>query len=113
VARAALLSLLWLPGAAFAAEEAPDACVRVVRHEAVLEGGGLRVRGEVTNACPYVARYVRVQVEARGKEGQVLGTGEGFTDPAVVGTQQVGRFDVPLAVTVQPADVIATPSWRR
>jgi hypothetical protein len=105
--------LLWLPGAAFAAEGAGDACVRVVRNESVLEGGGLRVRGEVTNGCPYVARYVRVQVEARGKDGQVLGTGEGFVDPAVLGVQQVGRFDLPLAVTVEPADVIATPSWRR
>ena len=113
LAGAALLSLLWLPGAAFAAEEAADACVRVVRHDAALEGGGLRVRGEVTNGCPYVARYVRVQVEARGKDGSVLGTGEVFSDPAVVGPGQVARFDAPLAVTVEPAEVIATPSWHR
>ena len=65
LAGAALLSLLWLPGAAFAAEESADACVRVVHHDAAVEGGGLRVRGEVTNGCAYVARYVRVQVEAR------------------------------------------------
>jgi hypothetical protein len=79
----------------------------------VLEGGGLRVRGEVTNSCPYVARYVRVQVEVRDKAGQVLGTGEGFVEPAVVGPQQGGRFDVPLAVTVEPDSMTATPSWRR
>ncbi|HEY7677663.1 MAG TPA: hypothetical protein VIG69_11355 [Candidatus Methylomirabilis sp.] len=113
LAGAALLSLLWLPAAAFAAEEAGGSCVRVVRQEAVLEGGGLRVRGDVTNGCPYVVREVRVQVEARDKDGQVLGTGEGFVDPAVVGAQQGARFDVPLAVTVEPAKVIATPSWRR
>jgi hypothetical protein len=78
-----------------------------------LEGGGLRVRGEVTNSCPYVARYVRVQVEARGKDGQALGTGEGFVEPTVLGAQQGGRFDVPLAVTVEPDSVSTTPSWRR
>jgi hypothetical protein len=113
LAGAALLSLLSLPPAAFAAEEPEGGCLRVVRQEAVLEGGGLRVRGEVTNSCPYVARYVRVQVEVRDKAGQVLGTGEGFVEPAVVGPQQGGRFDVPLAVTVEPDSMTATPSWRR
>jgi hypothetical protein len=88
-------------------------CVRVGRYEAALEGPGLRVRGEVANGCPYVVRNVRVEVVTRDQQGQVLGTGEAFVDPAMLGVQDVGRFDVPLAATVLPAAVNITATWRR
>ncbi len=78
----------------------------------MLEGGGLRVRGDVTNACPYVVRNVRVQVEVRDKDDQVLGTGEGFVEPSRLGVQEGARFDVPLSVAVQPASVTVKGSWR-
>ncbi len=106
-------ALLCLPAAAFAAEEPEGACVRVARQEAVLEAGGLRVRGEVANNCTYVVRNVRVEVETRDRQGQVLGTGEGFADPTVLGVQEVARFDVPVPATVLPAAVNITASWRR
>ncbi len=102
------------PSAALAAEEpGGGSCIRVVRQDAVLEGGGLRVRGDVSNACPYVVREIRLQVDTRDKDGQVLGTGEAFSEPTVLGPQEGGKFDVPLAVTVLPATVNITASWRR
>jgi len=113
------LALAWaavvcLPAAGLPAEEPEGGtCVRVGRYEAALEGQGLRVRGEVANGCPYVVRNVRVEVETRDQQGQVLGTGEGFVDPTVLGVQDVGRFDVPVAATVLPAAVNITATWRR
>ena len=106
-------ALLCLPVPGLAAEEPEGACVRVARHEAVLEGQGLRVRGEVANGCPYVVRNVRVEVETRDPQGQLLGTGEAFVDPAVLGAQEVGRFDVPVPARVLPAAVNITAIWRR
>ncbi len=110
----AALACAALPAAPFAAEDAAGgSCVRVTRQDAVLEGGGLRVRGDVSNACPYVVRNVRVQVETKDRAGQVLGTGEGFVEPSVLGAQEGARFDIPLSVAVQPATVTVTASWQR
>lgn len=104
--------LLALP-AALPAQPQEAGCVRVTRDAAILEGPGLRVRGEVANICPFVIRNVRVQVEARDREGRVLGTGEAFVEPAVLGAREAARFDVPLPTRVEPATVNITATWRR
>jgi hypothetical protein len=113
--RALLLAgaaLLAPPGAARVAPAEDAGCISVLKQEAVLEGPGLRVRGEVTNACSYVVRNVRVQVEARDANGQALGTGEAFVDPSVLGAQDMARFEVPIAITVQPATISTVTTWR-
>ena len=105
--------LLALAAAALPAEEQETGCVRVSRQEALVEGPSLRVRGEVTNTCPFVVRNVRVQVEARDKDGRTLGTGDAFVEPAVLGAQEGARFDVPIPTIVEPAEVNITATWRR
>ena len=109
----AFATLLGLPAAASAAEEAEGACIRATRQEAVGEGPATHVRGEVTNTCPYVVRNVRVQVELRDKDGQVVGSGDGFVDPTVLGMQEAARFDVPAPATAAHATINVTASWRR
>ena len=104
--------LLALAAAALPAEEQETGCVRVSRQEALVEGPSLRVRGEVTNTCPYVVRNVRVLVELRDKDGQVVGSGDGFVDPAVLGAQEAARFDVPAPATAAHATISVTASWR-
>ena len=106
-------ALLCLPAGALAAEQqGGETCVRVAKQEAAGEGPGLRVRGEVTNTCPYVVRNVRVLVELRDKDGQVVGSGDGFVDPAVLGVQEAARFDVPAPATAAHATISVTASWR-
>lgn len=113
VALAAAAALLAVPRSGGAAEGQESGCLRVLKHEAVVEGANVRVRGEVTNACGYVVRNARVQVAAQDQEGRSLGTGEGFLDPAVIGLQEVARFDVAIPTTVQPASVSIMATWRR
>ncbi len=109
----AFIALLGLPAAAPAAEEAEGACVRVAKQEAAGDGPAVRVHGEVTNTCTYVVRNVRVQVELRDKDGQVVGSGDGFVDPTVLGMQEVAKFDVPAPATAAFATINVTASWRR
>ncbi len=110
---AVAVALVFVSRTAAAAEGEAGGCLRVSKQEAVVEGSGLRVRGEVTNGCGYVVRNARVQVEAQGKDGRSLGTGEGFADPAVIGIQAVGRFDVAIPTAEQPASVNIMATWRR
>lgn len=87
--------------------------MRVTKYDFKVEGSGLRVRGEITNACAYVVTNVRVQVEALDKSGQSLGKGDGLVDPAVVGVQTVAQFDVPIPTQVEPAMLNIATTFRR
>ncbi len=87
--------------------------MRVTKHEFKVEGGSLRVRGEITNACAYVVTNVRVQVEALDKSRQSLGKGEALAEPAVVGVQAAAQFDVPVPTQVEPAVVDIVTTFRR
>ena len=111
VAAAALaLAITALPLGVGAQQEA---CVKVNRSESVVEGPSLRVRGDLTNGCGYPIRNVRVNIEVLDQGGQVLGTGSAFVDPAIIGVNEVGRFDVPIPTTEEPHTVNISTVWRR
>ena len=101
------------PGQSEGQPQTETGCIRVIKHESVVEGASVRVRGQITNACNYVLRNVRVQVEGLDKSGQSLGKGEDFVEPSVVGPQDVAQFNVPLPSQVEPATVSILTSFRR
>ena len=117
-ARRALRAALALAALAAAGLPVPlgaqqEGCAKVTRNESVVEGSSLHVRGELTNGCSYPIRNVRVNVEALDQSGQMLGTASAFVDPAIIGASEVGRFDVPIATTQEPATVNISTTWRR